>query len=100
MHRTSRTQRTRTATRTSGIAPRPAATRTGRPWTFTSTSNTGDGAALAANGSTFGNPNAPVGTQAAFLQRKGSISQTVSLAAGTYVLGFQAAQRPGNSQIP
>src|SRR5262249_8619008 len=28
----------------------------------------------------------------------GSMSQTVSLAAGTYQLRFQAAQRPGNSQ--
>jgi type VI protein secretion system component Hcp len=65
---------------------------TGTPWTFTGTSG------VVANGSAFGNVNAPEGTQAAFLQQQGSISQTVNLAAGTYFLSFWAAQRPGNSQ--
>jgi hypothetical protein len=68
------------------------------PWTFTSTQIPGDGAGLAANGSNFGNPDAPEGTQAAFLQRQGSISQMVSLAVGTYTLSFLAAQRPGDDQ--
>src|SRR5262249_3497000 len=39
------------------------------------------------------NPNAPEGTQVAFLQTTGSFSQAVTLAAGTYQLTFQAAQR-------
>src|SRR5207253_6522654 len=33
------------------------------------------------------------GTQAAFIQSTGSISQTVSLTAGSYTISFQAAQR-------
>jgi hypothetical protein len=64
----------------------------GSPWTFTGT------AGLASNGSLFNNPPAPQGSQVAFLQGSGSISQTFDLAAGTYVLGFLAAQRPGNQQ--
>jgi hypothetical protein len=66
---------------------------TGSPWAFTGS------AGLAGNGSAFNNPAAPLGSQVAFLQRGGSsISQTVDFAAGTYALGFQAAQRPGNAQ--
>jgi hypothetical protein len=66
----------------------------GGPWAFVG------GAGIAGNGSGFtaGNPNAPEGAQVAFLQRTGSFSQTVTnLAAGSYVLTFQAAQR-GNFQ--
>ena len=62
----------------------------GTPWTYTGS------AGVAGNGSGFtkANPNAPEGTQVAFLQQKGSISQTVSgLAAGSYQLSFDAAQR-------
>jgi serine/threonine protein kinase len=61
----------------------------GSPWTFTST------AGVAGNGSgyTSGNPNAPQGTQVAFLQHNGGMSQTVTLPAGEYCLEFQAAQR-------
>ena len=62
----------------------------GSPWTFTGT------AGVAGNGSGFtsANPPAPVGTQVGFLQGAGSsLSQSVVLAAGTYVLSFQAAQR-------
>ena len=54
---------------------------TGSPWTFT-----GD-AGISANGSGFtaGNPPAPQGTQVAFLQTTGSISQAVTgWAAGSY----------------
>jgi hypothetical protein len=63
------------------------------PWSFT-----GD-AGLAGNGSAFtdGNPNAPDGTQVAFVQDTGTIHQEVQFAAGTYKLGFRAAQR-GNRQ--
>jgi streptogramin lyase len=66
----------------------------GTPWTFM------DGAGISGNGSGFtaGNPNAPEGAQVAFLQGNGSFRQTVDgLAAGTYRLTFQAAQR-GNFQ--
>jgi hypothetical protein len=61
----------------------------GSPWTFS------DGSGVAGNGSglTDGNPDAPDGTQVAFLQGFGSISQTLTFAAGTYSLGFSAAQR-------
>jgi ELWxxDGT repeat protein len=67
---------------------------TGTPWTFTSLSGT-NGSGIAGNGSGFTdqNPNAPEGTQVGFIQGTGSISQTVSLAAGTYQITFDAAQR-------
>ena len=57
-------------------------------------------AGISGNGSGFtsGNPDAPEGAQVAFLQGDGSFSQSVSgWAAGTYRIGFQAAQR-GNRQ--
>jgi hypothetical protein len=59
------------------------------PWQFA-----GD-AGVSSNGSAFtnGNPNAPDGTQVAFIQDNGSISQTVYLDAGVYNLSFLAAQR-------
>ena len=62
----------------------------GSAWTF------GGQAGVTGNGSGFtsGNPGAPEGSQAAFLQGTGTISQTVSgWAAGTYVIDFAAAQR-------
>jgi hypothetical protein len=74
------------------LAGRYAYDPAGSPWTFTGQ------AGLASNGSAFGNPPAPLGRQVAFLQGIGSISQTVDLAAGTYVLSLLAAQRPGNQQ--
>jgi hypothetical protein len=46
-----------------------------------------------ASGFTAGNPNAPEGAQVAFVQEIGGMSQAVTLAAGTYTLSFQAAQR-------
>jgi len=69
----------------------------GSPWSFSGSSPSGSG--VAGNGSAFtsGNPNAPQGTQVAFLQETGTISQSVDFTAGTYVLSFQAAQR-GNYQ--
>jgi hypothetical protein len=65
----------------------------GAGWTFSPSSG------VAGNGSGFtaGNPNAPQGTQVGFLQGTGSVSQQVTLTAGTYQLTFRAAQR-GNFQ--
>ncbi len=61
----------------------------GTPWAFAGS------AGLAANTGPFtaGNPAAPQGGQVAFLQNKGGLSQSVTLAAGTYTLSFAAAQR-------
>jgi hypothetical protein len=63
-------------------------------WTYSSLSG------VAGNGSAFtaGNPNAPVGTQVAFLQETGTINQAVNFSAGTYTISFEAAQRANNSQ--
>jgi hypothetical protein len=66
----------------------------GTPWSFAGQ------AGISGNGSGFtsGNPNAPEGTQVGFLQRTGSFSQVViGLAAGSYQISFDAAQR-GNVQ--
>lgn len=61
----------------------------GSPWTFSGLAGvTGN-----ASGYTAGNPNAPQGTQVAFLQSTGSMSQSITLSAGTYQLEFLAAQR-------
>jgi uncharacterized repeat protein (TIGR01451 family) len=59
------------------------------PWTWVGQ------AGVASNGSGFtsSNPNAPQGSQVAFLQNKGSFSQAVTLTAGSYVVTFGAAQR-------
>jgi hypothetical protein len=61
----------------------------GSPWTFQGS------AGLTGNGSLFtiGNPNAPQGSQVAYVQALGSISQSVVFPAGTYVITFDAAQR-------
>ena len=58
------------------------------------------GSGLLANGSAFGNPTAPQGLQAAFVQEYGSLSQTLSgFIPGTkYTLSYSAAQRSGSSQ--
>ena len=55
-------------------------------------------AGVQTNGSTWSAPNAPDGTQTAFLQNGGTITQTLNFAAGTYTLSFEAALRPNNSQ--
>ena len=63
---------------------------TATPWSFTGSS----GVSSNNSGFTSGNPNAPQGTQVAFLQQYGSISQSVPVAtSGPYVLTFQAANR-------
>jgi uncharacterized protein YabE (DUF348 family) len=66
----------------------------GSPWQFSGT------AGVASNGSvlTSSNPDAPDGLQVGFLQGAGSMSQSVTLGAGTYYLSFQAAQRSGSGQ--
>ncbi len=67
-------------------------------WTFGGIA--GDGSGIVSNGSGFNNPAAPEGTQAAFLQSHGSVSQTFSgFAPGSsYTISYLAAQRPGNQQ--
>jgi Big-like domain-containing protein/PQQ enzyme-like repeat protein/putative pyrroloquinoline-quinone-binding quinoprotein len=67
---------------------------TGATWTFTG----GAGISGNANAFTFGNPSAPEGVQAAFLQGGGSLAQATSIGAGQYILNFLAAQR-GNFQF-
>jgi len=62
-------------------------TGTGVGWTFSANSG------IEHNGSAFNAATAPEGSQAAFVQRTGSISQSVNLGAGSYVLSFKAAQR-------
>jgi hypothetical protein len=65
------------------------------PWTFSGDSG------VAGNGSGFtsGNPDAPEGSQVAFIQQaSGDISQSVTFAAGTFTLTFSAAQRSGDDQ--
>jgi len=73
----------------------------GGNWNFTGYSG------IQSNGSTWGGANAPDGMQTAFLQGTpntsnatlGSISQSVNfIAAGTYVITFQAARRLGQIQ--
>jgi YD repeat-containing protein len=70
----------------------------GSPWAFTPS------AGVSGNGSGFtsGNPDAPEGDQVTFLQNAGSVTQSATLAAGTYTLTFRAAQRgnynPGGDQ--
>ncbi len=61
----------------------------GSPWTFTAS------AGLSGNGSAFtgSNPGAPQGSQVAFLQGAGSVSQNVNFPAGVYAISFVAAQR-------
>ena len=68
---------------------------TGTPWTFSGTSG------VSGNASPFtaGNPSAPQGTQVAYLQNQGAVSQILSyLNAGTYTVSFDIAQR-GNAGI-
>jgi hypothetical protein len=71
----------------------------GGPWTFNGASPNGSG--LVANGSGFGNPNAPgANTQAAFLQEDGSASQTLRgfVPGVNYTITFSAAERNGYNQ--
>jgi hypothetical protein len=69
---------------------------TGGTWTFTPQSGT-NGSGVATNGSAFtsGNSNAPAGTQVAFVQGTGSVSQTITgLTVGqTYQIKVSMTQR-------
>jgi hypothetical protein len=68
----------------------------GGSWTFTALSGA-NGSGLSANGSAFtsGTPGAPQGSQVAFLQGTGSISQSLLglIAGAIYQISFTAAQR-------
>jgi hypothetical protein len=66
----------------------------GATWVFSG------GAGITGNGNAFtsGNGPAPEGSQVAFLQGNGMAMQSVNLAAGSYTLSLQAAQR-GNRQL-
>jgi uncharacterized protein YabE (DUF348 family) len=66
----------------------------GSAWQFTGSA----GISSDESNFTLGNPNAPNGTQVAFLQGTGSISQSVYLNSGSYSLSFQAAERADKSQ--
>ena len=65
----------------------------GSAWTF----NGGSGISGNGSGFTAGNPNAPAGSQVAFLQKTGEFSQVITgLQIGQeYTLSFDAAQRSG-----
>jgi prepilin-type N-terminal cleavage/methylation domain-containing protein/prepilin-type processing-associated H-X9-DG protein len=67
---------------------------TGASWTLTG------GAVLQGNGSAWGYPKTPSGTQSAGLQNKASISQTFNLSAGTHTVSFYLCQRPGYGVLP
>jgi polygalacturonase len=65
----------------------------GSPWTFT------DSAGVAGNWTdlTLGNPDAPQGTQVAFLENLGGVSQTLVFPAGAWTVSCLAGQWAGNS---
>jgi hypothetical protein len=56
-------------------------------WTFSG------GSGIQSNGSVWGATAAPDGSQTAFIQGTGVISQTLTVTAGSYTLSFAAAQR-------
>jgi hypothetical protein len=60
---------------------------TGIGWTFSANSG------IQGNGSAWGAAPAPNGVQTAFIQGTSTITQTLSLNAGSYTLSFQAARR-------
>ena len=65
----------------------------GAGWTFSPENGTG-GAGLQKNGSAFGASAAPEGTQTAFVQTSGAMSQSLpDLSAGKYAVRFTAARR-------
>jgi len=67
---------------------------TGSRWQYSGSAGvTSNNSAFTSSGST-----APAGTQVAFLQGTGSVSQSVYLDTGTYTLTFQSAQRSGTAQ--
>ena len=70
---------------------------TGTAWTFSGSPGSGSGVAGNNSAFTSGNPAAPQGTQVAFLQSHGTITQSVAgWSAGTYTISFAAAKRGNN----
>lgn len=71
---------------------------TGGSWTFNGAN--GNGSGIVGNGSAFLSPSAPQGVQAAFIQKTGTISQTISgFTPGiNYTISFLAAERLNNAQ--
>ena len=70
----------------------------GSAWTFSGASPSGSGLTGNSGAFTSSNPNAPEGSQAAFLQKTGTITQSVAnWVAGAYQLSFYAAQRGSNN---
>ncbi|MDO9152702.1 MAG: T9SS type A sorting domain-containing protein [Paludibacter sp.] len=61
-------------------------------WTFDTQSG------IQRNASAWAAPTAPQGSQTAFLQKTGVISESVNFNAGSYKIGFFASQRTGNTQ--
>ena len=71
-------------------------TPTGSSWTFAGATGRG----IQRNGSPFLAPAAPEGQQTAFLKgNDGSVSRSVTLAAGTYKVSFSAARRASSTAI-
>jgi hypothetical protein len=71
----------------------------GGTWTFTPQSGAnGSGVSGNGGGFTYANANAPEGTQVAFVQGSGTISQAVNFDAGTFAIGFDAGQRVSSYQ--
>ena len=68
---------------------------TGSPWVFTGQAGvSGNGSGFTAANNT---PVTPTGTQVAFVQETGAVSQSFELSPGTYSVSFQASQRaPAN----
>jgi hypothetical protein len=62
---------------------------TGSGWSFSGSA----GISANASGFTSGNPAAPQGSQVAFIQRGGSVSQAATFTAGSYAISLVAAQR-------
>ncbi|MDY0914533.1 DUF642 domain-containing protein [Rathayibacter festucae] len=69
-------------------------------WTFSPTNPGVQGAGIVGNGSEFGNSNAPEGAQAAFLQSRGSATQTIAglVAGARYQVRFDIARRGAETQ--
>lgn len=66
----------------------------GASWTFSGAPPSGSGLTGNGNGFTGGNPNAPSGTQVAFLQAQGTITQAITnFQDGSYQVTFAAARR-------
>ena len=70
-----------------GVASGYSYAPSGGAWTF------GPAAGIARNGSAFGNPTAPEGSQVGLVQYTSSLQQPLVLGAGTYLVRLRLAQR-------